>query len=85
MNQKRESLSSTPHIPVKGDGSEFDIDDLCEDQKWIACVVLEKIKECFTCTDFTKFQPLRMTINGQGGTGKICSVEHCYHFCRSKV
>ena len=91
VNQKRESLSSVPHIPMKGDGSEFDIDDLCDDQKWIAYVILEKIKEYFTCTDFTKFEPLRMTINGQGGTGKsvllntITSVVRKFTGCNDSV
>ena len=59
-----------PYIPKKENGDEFLIKDLFPDQKAIACQVLAKTHEWIHCTDYSTFEPLRCTINGQGGTGK---------------
>ena len=67
------------------------MDALYTDQKWIAHVVLNKIREYFTTDDFKHFRPLRMTINGQGGTGKsvllntITSVVRKFTGCNDSV
>ena len=55
---------------MKDDGKHFELNDLFDDQQYIAYRVLDKIKEWLTCKDLSKFKPLRCTINGQGGTGK---------------
>ena len=66
----KEELGTTPFIPKKDDGSHYELNDLFDDQKYIAFKVLETIKNWLTCRDLRKFEPLRCTINGQGGTGK---------------
>jgi len=70
INQAKEALQINPYIPVKENGSSFHVDDLHDDQKWIAFVILQKIQDWFTCDDLSTFRPLRVTINGQGGSGK---------------
>lgn len=49
---------------------EYSIDDLFQDQLDIVTVIIDKIIEWCTCKSFKKFKPLRMTINGAGGSGK---------------
>jgi len=58
------------HIPIRDDGKEYTVEALYEDQEIIVAEVMKKIKEWLECTNFDHFQPLRMTINGSGGSGK---------------
>ena len=57
-------------INTNGTSSEYTVEDLYDDQKQVVAVVLDKILEWTTCTDLKNFKPLRLTINGPGGTGK---------------
>lgn len=57
-------------LPLKSDGSNYRIDDLYDDQKYIVGTVMEKLHEWMTCSDLKQFKPLRLTINGAGGCGK---------------
>ena len=60
----------TVYIPKKDGNSNYELSDLYEDQSAVAYHILSKIHEWIHCEDFSTFQPLRCTINGQGGTGK---------------
>jgi hypothetical protein len=73
------SKSDVKSVPVKKDGSSYKIEDvLCsEEQSEIVFMVLDKLKEwieyendCDIRGRTTKFEPLRMTVQGPGGTGK---------------
>ena len=57
-------------VPLKDDGSEYEIDGLYPDQQEIVALVLNKIKEFMECKDMSNFKPLRLIINGAGGSGK---------------
>jgi hypothetical protein len=57
-------------LPKKGNGADYEILDLYEDQQYIALVVLDELHEFMTCRDLASFEPLQMTLVGQGGTGK---------------
>ena len=63
-------MQSKPYIPLNSSGDPYELDDLFDDQKWIAFVILQKIHEWFTTPNLSTFEPLRCTINGQAGTGK---------------
>lgn len=58
------------NLPLKEDGTEYTIDDLYKDQKDVVTVVLDTLHEFLTMDDLREFKPLRITINGQGGSGK---------------
>jgi len=58
------------HLPLKDDGSEYTIDSLFPDQRHVIIEVLNKLKEWIECSDSRQFKPLRMTVNGPGGSGK---------------
>jgi len=66
----KQNLQRKPYIPLTDNGMKYTLDKLYPDQKFVACKVLEKIREWLTCEDFATFQPLRCTLNGQAGTGK---------------
>ncbi len=70
IEESKAAITRQPHIPLKDDGSNFEIIDLYTDQQYIAFKILSKIEEWLTCDDFSTFEPLRCVINGQGGTGK---------------
>ena len=70
ISKAKEALMSDPFIPMKEDGKQYELNDLFDDQKYIAFRVLETIHKWLTCKDWSNFEPLRCTINGQGGTGK---------------
>jgi len=52
------------------DGSEYQIDDLYDDQKFVVSTVMSKLYKWLNCDDLSQFKPLRLTINGAGGCGK---------------
>jgi hypothetical protein len=68
--------STELQLPVKQTSNgvtEYLINDLYQDQKQVAAVILKTLEDfmvCETDEDFANFQPLRMIINGQGGCGK---------------
>ena len=70
IEKAKKELGTTPFIPMKDNGEHYELNDLFDDQKYIAFRVLETIKNWLTCKNFDDFKPLRCTINGQGGTGK---------------
>lgn len=57
-------------IPHKDDGTEYSIDDLFPDQRDVVLVIMNTIHEFMTLEDLRHFKPLRITVNGQGGSGK---------------
>ena len=57
-------------IPMKANGTAYQIEDLYDDQKYFAYLVLSKLKEWMTCDDLNTFKPLRVILNGQAGCGK---------------
>ncbi len=58
------------HIPLKEDGTEYGVDMLYEDQKEIVTIVFDTLHEFLTMDNLGDFKPLRLIINGQGGSGK---------------
>ena len=57
-------------IPRRDDGSHYELTSLYEDQLEVACVVLNTLHEFLTIEDLRNFKPLRIIVNGQGGSGK---------------
>jgi hypothetical protein len=73
------SKSDTKSVPLKKDGSSYKIEDVLssDEQSEIVFMVLDKLKEWIEYEDecdihgrTTDFEPLRMTVQGPGGTGK---------------
>lgn len=56
--------------PTTGEAQEYNLKMLQPDQAAVAVEVLATIKEWMECADLSTFQPLRMTVNGGGGSGK---------------
>jgi hypothetical protein len=66
----KSSGRSTLNIPLRSDGSAFEINDLADDQKVAMAEVLGRIKEyCQNTGDKTQ-ETLRLTIAGVAGSGK---------------
>ena len=62
-----------PVLPRKSPTEDYSIEGLNEEQKDICATVLNTLHEwlsCETVQDFKSFKPLRMIVNGPGGTGK---------------
>ena len=57
-------------LPKRPDGMDYSFHALYPDQQQIVTQVMSKINEFIESDDLTTFQPLRMTINGAGGSGK---------------
>jgi hypothetical protein len=70
LEQLEEDDSEEIHLPLKYDGSHYTVHGLYKDQMKVIAEVMAKIKEWIECTDFASFQPLRLTLNGAGGSGK---------------
>jgi hypothetical protein len=70
INNHKTNNSDKIHIPHKMNGSEYMICNLFDDQKVILATVLKTLHDWITLEDKTKFKPLRMILNGGGGTGK---------------
>ena len=58
------------NIPLKDDGSEYSVNDLYTDQKAVVAVIIKTLHDFMTLDDLSSFKPLRIVINGQGGSGK---------------
>jgi len=65
-----ESTRRKISVPLKDDGQEYTLETLYSDQEEIVSVVLDKINEFMECEDLSNFKPLRLIINGAGGSGK---------------
>lgn len=70
VSQFEDDAARTLRLPLKDDGSLFTIEDLYEDQTNIVCEIMKSIKDWLECKDLSKFKPLRMIVNGSGGSGK---------------
>ena len=70
ITEAEESYNLTLHLPRKPDGTPYDLDGLKKGQREIVAEVFMKIREWIESIDFNHFKPLRMIVNGAGGTGK---------------
>jgi len=68
--QEEEEGLSKLVIPIRDDGVEYSVKHLYKDQEAIVAEVMNKIKEWLETEDLSTFKPLRMTLNGSGGSGK---------------
>lgn len=57
-------------IPKREDGGEYTIEGLYGDQKEILAVVLDTLHDFLYTDNLRRFKPLRVILNGQGGSGK---------------
>jgi len=57
-------------LPVKDGGGDYTALDLYDDQKEIVTVIMQKLHEWLYTDDYATFKPLRMVLNGAGGSGK---------------
>ena len=55
---------------MRDDGKSYTVDALYPNQKRILTVVFNTLHEFLHCDDLSTFKPLRLTIRGQGGSGK---------------
>ena len=71
-----------PIMKIEGEpDKEYQLKDLTEEQFLIAYVILQKLREWYELskipTDIkVTFEPLRMTVMGQAGTGKTMTKEN---------
>ena len=57
-------------LPMNDKGEPYSVDCLYPDQAQVVARVVAKIKEFVECKDPANFKPMRLTINGPGGSGK---------------
>ena len=55
---------------MRDDGKHYLVEYLYPDQKKVVAEIMAKLKEWLECDDPANFEPVRMTINGSGGSGK---------------
>jgi len=67
---EKEEAAAPTHFPKRSDGSMYEIHDLERDQQQISGAIFEKLREWVECADYSTFKPLRMIVNGAGGSGK---------------
>ena len=65
-----QAYNSILHTPTRENGKPYTIEMLKQDQKEIVLTVLDTLKRWLECEDLSSFEPLRLTINGPGGSGK---------------
>ena len=65
-----ENYNTNLLIPKNDKGLSYSVDCLFDDQEQIVALVLDKVKEWLECDDPSAFEPMRLTINGPGGSGK---------------
>jgi GTPase SAR1 family protein len=70
IDQFEKEQQIKPYIPLKADGSFYELTQLYDDQLGIALLFMKKIQEFMTMKDLSKFVPLHCTILGEGGVGK---------------
>lgn len=73
--QAEECDTSGIRLPVKNNGEYYEIKDLYDDQKFVVETIMKKLREWVETDDLSKFQPLRLTINGKGGSGKSVIID----------
>ena len=57
-------------IPTRENNQPYEISLLYKDQQAIVSVILETLDQWLNGDDLESFRPLRMTVNGSGGSGK---------------
>ena len=62
-------------IPIRDDGHEYSVESLYHDQLEVVCVVLNTLHEFLHIEDLNQFKPLRIILNGQGGSGKSVVID----------
>jgi hypothetical protein len=73
IEKLNELVDDKLRLPLKSDGSEYQLFDLKDDQQQVMAVILLKIREwlCYIDDHLDEdFEPLRMTVVGAAGTGK---------------
>ena len=70
INNHNTSNSNAVHIPHKMNGEDYKVFSLFDDQQVILATILKTLHDWVTMEDKTKFKPLRLILNGSGGTGK---------------
>lgn len=70
MAAQEASTDEQLELPLRDDGLGYRLVDMYPDQREILAIVLSKLREWLECDDLTQFEPLRMIINGSGGSGK---------------
>lgn len=70
ISESEKESASILELPRRDDGKEYTVHDLYPDQEEIVAVVLGALREFLECEDPSNFVPLRLTIMGQGGSGK---------------
>lgn len=68
--EKEEQKEDVYHSSAQNKTSFDTIKNLKTDQKTIAATIFNTIKQWLTTDNYTSFKPLRMIINGAGGSGK---------------
>lgn len=63
-------LDIPKRLNQSGEHVEYRISDLTEDQKHAVAIILDKLLEWIETEDYSTFQPLRMIVQGAGGSGK---------------
>ena len=65
-----DSCLAIPKHKTENGFEDYTLEMLHPDQLKVVLEVMGKIKEWMECDDLSKFQPLRLTVTGAGGTGK---------------
>lgn len=63
-------LEIPTRLNQRGQRVEYSIDDLSADQKHAVAIIMDKLIEWVETVDYSNFQPLRMIVQGAGGSGK---------------
>ena len=67
-SQTNHASTEELHIPKRSNGSEYNIDDLSDEQRMIVLATVDTVVKFLTNHD--DYKPLRATITGMGGCGK---------------
>ena len=70
VNDFEDKVNDTLWIPTRENNKPYHISLLYPDQKEIVATVMDSLHDWLHCKDYNKFQPLRLTVNGSGGSGK---------------
>lgn len=68
--QFEKQTSKELHIPIRDDGKPYSVDALFPDQRRVVAEVMKAVHDWMECEDPAHFKPLRMIVNGAGGSGK---------------
>ena len=70
IEDEEDKVDDSVFLPKNDDDEEFSPDMLETDQLQIFVTVMRKLKEWIETDDLSNFKPLRMILNGSGGSGK---------------